>query len=76
VAAAAPPPMVGIGGVTPQKVEEIIKAGGHGVGVRGGIWNSQDPGAAVGVYLLELERWTSPLPRTARGPGAEEQEGS
>jgi len=75
VAATDPPPMVGIGGVTPGKVQEIVKAGGHGVAVRGGIWDSPDPGAAVGVYLVELERWPSGLETVHGGPGAEDQEG-
>lgn len=76
VATADPPPMVGIGGVTPGKVEAIVKAGGHGVAVRGGVWDSQDPGAAVGVYLLELERWTPALERASRGRGAGRRESS
>jgi thiamine-phosphate diphosphorylase len=56
VAATDPPPMIGIGGITPERVHEVMEAGAHGVAVRGGIWNLPDPAEAVGVYLEELNR--------------------
>ncbi|MGW8267188.1 MAG: thiamine phosphate synthase [Longimicrobiales bacterium] len=52
----APPPMVGIGGITPLRVEEVLDAGAVGVAVRGGIWEAPDPAVAAGVYLGELAR--------------------
>ena len=58
VAALDPPPMLGIGGITPDRVAEVMAAGARGVAVRGGVWDAQDPAAAVGVYLNELARWT------------------
>jgi thiamine-phosphate diphosphorylase len=57
IAAVDPPPMIGIGGITPARVEEVLKGGAYGVAVRGGIWESPDPGEAVGVYLRELVRF-------------------
>lgn len=48
-------PVLAIGGITPERVEEASRAGAHGVVVRGGVWNAPDPRAAVRVYLGELE---------------------
>jgi thiamine-phosphate diphosphorylase len=47
-------PLIGIGGVTPDRVEAIMASGAHGVAVRGGIWDSEDPFAATRVYLDEV----------------------
>lgn len=44
-------PLVGIGGISPDRVSPVLAAGGHGVAVRGGIWNAPDPVEAVGVFL-------------------------
>jgi thiamine-phosphate diphosphorylase len=49
-------PLFAIGGVTPDRVEEVLGAGAFGVAVRGGIWDAEDPQAAVGEYLEELEK--------------------
>jgi thiamine-phosphate pyrophosphorylase len=49
-------PLVGIGGITPMRVGEILQAGAHGVAVRGGVWNDSSPKAAVGVFLREIRR--------------------
>lgn len=54
-----PPPMVGIGGVTPQRVGQVLEAGAVGVAVRGGVWETPDPAAAAGVYLGELARFAA-----------------
>jgi thiamine-phosphate diphosphorylase len=56
VAATDPPVMIGIGGITPGRVGEVLRGGAHGVAVRGGVWNAPDPAEAVGVYLVELGR--------------------
>ena len=56
IAATGPPPMIGIGGITPERVHEVMAAGAHGVAVRGGVWNLPDPAEAVGVYLGEVNR--------------------
>lgn len=54
-----PPPMVGIGGITPPRVGEVLDVGAVGVAVRGGVWETPDPAAAAGVYLRELARWAA-----------------
>lgn len=48
-------PLVGIGGITPQRVPRVLEAGAAGVAVRGGVWDAPDPAAAVGVFLREVE---------------------
>jgi thiamine-phosphate diphosphorylase len=50
-------PLVAIGGITPQRVREVLSAGAFGVAVRGGIWDAEDPIAATRGYLMELEGW-------------------
>lgn len=52
-------PLVGIGGVTPERVSEVRGAGAMGVAVIRGIWNAPDPAAAVAAYL---RAWTDPPP--------------
>jgi thiamine-phosphate diphosphorylase len=71
VAELEPPPMVGIGGITPGRVEEVLDAGARGVAVRGGVWEASDPAAAVGVYLMEIDRLTedAPMPGGIVGEG-------
>ena len=53
-AAAAGRPIVAIGGITRERVREIISAGAWGVAVRGGVWDAADPASAVGSYLAAL----------------------
>lgn len=50
----ASPPLIGIGGITPSRVGAVLEAGAHGIAVRGGVWDAQDPAGAAGVYLKEL----------------------
>lgn len=47
--------LVGIGGITPDRVSGVLSAGASGVAVRGGVWDNPDPAAAVGVFLDALE---------------------
>ena len=54
VGAAVSVPLVGIGGVTPERVAEIVEAGGHGAAVVGGIWDAPSSGDAVQAYLQAL----------------------
>ena len=46
--------LLGIGGVTPERVSTVLHAGGHGVAVIRGIWGADDPARAVGEYLSVL----------------------
>jgi thiamine-phosphate diphosphorylase len=54
--AVAASPVVAIGGVTPGRVAEAIGAGAHGVAALGGVWNADDPAAAVRTYVEALRR--------------------
>jgi thiamine-phosphate diphosphorylase len=67
IATTDPPPMIGIGGITPERVQAVMEAGAHGVAVRGGVWNAPDPAEAVGVYLGELGRCSGQTDKKARG---------
>jgi thiamine-phosphate diphosphorylase len=40
-------PLIGIGGVTPERVSEVLNGGGYGVAVKGGVWDASDPAAAA-----------------------------
>ncbi len=46
--------LLGIGGVTPERVSAVLRAGGHGVAVIRGVWGAHDPARAVGEYLSVL----------------------
>lgn len=48
-------PLVGIGGISPTRVRQVLAAGAAGIAVRGGVWDTEDPARSVGVYLSELE---------------------
>jgi thiamine-phosphate pyrophosphorylase len=47
IAAAAPCPLLAIGGITPERVESVIAVGAQGVAVIGAISEAQDPRAAA-----------------------------
>jgi thiamine-phosphate diphosphorylase len=51
VAAASRCPLVGIGGVTPERVADVRAAGAAGVAVLSGVWGHADPASAVARYL-------------------------
>lgn len=51
VRAAVGLPLFAIGGVTAERVPEVIAAGAQGVAVLSGIWSAGDPAAAVAKYL-------------------------
>jgi len=48
-------PWIGIGGMTPDRCQEVVQAGGHGVAVLGGIWQAEDPIRAVQRYVSALD---------------------
>lgn len=54
VASATDAPLLGIGGVTPDRVSAVLAAGAHGVAVVSGIWSDPRPDSAVGAYLDAL----------------------
>ena len=49
-------PVVGIGGVTPQRAAMVIASGAHGVAAIRGIWDTPSPREAVQGYLDAVER--------------------
>ncbi len=49
-------PVIGIGGITPARVEAVRAAGAYGVAVITGIWEAASPVRALEHYLAELER--------------------
>jgi len=56
VAALAPAevPVIGIGGIPPERVREVLAAGAYGVAVLGGVWHAADPVAAAADYIAAL----------------------
>ncbi len=49
------PPVIGIGGITPDRIPELRASGAYGAAILGGIWNSPDPTNAVRQYLNRLQ---------------------
>ena len=49
-------PVVGIGGVTPERTAEVIACGAYGVAAIRGIWDAPSPPDAVQAYLDAVER--------------------
>jgi thiamine-phosphate diphosphorylase len=49
-------PVFGIGGITVERVPEVLAAGAYGVAVIRGVWGAPDPVAAAGNYLERIER--------------------
>jgi thiamine-phosphate diphosphorylase len=56
-------PLIGIGGVTPERVPELLAAGAHGAAVLGAVWGAADPSAAVTALLTALEGGEEKEPR-------------
>jgi len=59
-------PVVGIGGVTPERVAAVLAFGAHGVAAIRGIWDAPSPPDAVQAYLDAVER---AIREKADGPG-------
>lgn len=57
-AAAAGLPVIAIGGITPERVPEVLAAGAFGVAVMRGVWDEGDVVEAVRRYLRPMGRWT------------------
>jgi len=49
-------PVVGIGGVTPERTAAVLASGAHGVAAIRGIWDAPSPPDAVQAYLDAVER--------------------
>lgn len=64
-------PLIGIGGVTPARVAEVLGGGGYGVAVRAGVWDAPDPAAAAVRFRDRLREG-----RAAEAPKAAESKGS
>jgi len=47
-------PVIAIGGITPERVAEVLAAGAYGVAVLGGVCLAADPVAATAAYLRAL----------------------
>ncbi len=45
-------PVVGIGGITPERVPLLRRGGAAGVAVLRGVWNAEDPAGAVESFLV------------------------
>lgn len=61
IAGASPLPVIAVGGITPERVPEIIAAGAHGMAVISGILAAADPGAAAAAYRRALEKGKNDL---------------
>lgn len=49
-------PLVGIGGVTPERAAALLASGAHGVAAIRGIWDAISPPDALQAYLDVVER--------------------
>jgi thiamine-phosphate pyrophosphorylase len=47
-------PVMGIGGIGVDRVNDVLQAGAHGVAVVRSVWNNEDPVQAVGHFLDAL----------------------
>lgn len=54
VTGAVATPVLGIGGVTPDRVSALLEVGAHGAAVLGGIWRAPSSGEAAQAYLQAL----------------------
>lgn len=48
-------PAVGIGGIVPGRVAEVVRGGARGVAAIRGVWDAPNPAEAVAGYLAALE---------------------
>jgi len=56
VRAATPLPVVGIGGITPERASDAVRAGADGVAVISAILSAPDPGAAARALRESVDR--------------------
>ena len=48
-------PVIGIGGVTPERARSLVEAGAYGAAAIRGIWGADDPVEAAAEYLERME---------------------
>lgn len=60
VCAAVSIPIIGIAGITPERIGPVLAAGAHGVAVMTAISTASDPRAATAVFRAELDRALGP----------------
>ncbi len=56
IVANCPVPVIAIGGITPERVSEVLRAGAHGVAVLSGILSAPDPRSAARSYSDALRQ--------------------
>ena len=66
LAASGRRPIVAIGGITPQRVEEVVRRGAWGVAVLSGVWQVADAADSVREYVSAL---AAAVTESAMGPG-------
>ncbi|MBN9653264.1 thiamine phosphate synthase [Halobacillus sp. GSS1] len=49
-------PVVGIGGISPERAGDVIRTGAQGMAVMSGILQAEDPGEAAQAYRKEIDR--------------------
>ena len=60
VCAAVRIPVIGIAGITPERVADVIGAGAHGVAVMSAVTTADDPQAATAVFRRALDAALTP----------------
>ncbi len=48
-------PVVGIGGITPERACDVIRSGARGIAVMSGILQAEDPVKAAQAYRREID---------------------
>ena len=56
IAREAPVPVIAIGGITPERVAEVMAAGAYGIAVLSGVIHAVDPRAATAGFRAALDR--------------------
>lgn len=67
-------PVIGIGGIDPARVGEVLGAGAYGVAVVRGVWDARDPADAVRRYVEAIEAGAARVGGPAREGVSEESE--